>query len=186
MRLCTAEGGGPFQRFKVGPSGELTLSDHDDAALALQAQPKAICVLRTAVPLPQRCTANITDPLNDGRNGQCAPGIVSGIKNLGSLSGTQPSQARQGVANTLKMSSRDTNLTIRIYIDRTMAEVYWQGGRTTQTLQVPDFAFPQPSPVASMGVASSVSVELISAQVWAVEDMWVSPEEVLATPFDGL
>ena len=76
-------------------------------------------------------------------------------------------------------------LQLRVFVDNTFLEAYWQGGRvamtktiTTPTVQAGMRVFATTSSTAS----STVPVTANSVQAWHVDSIWVTPEQVLATP----
>merc|ERR1712187_190600 len=80
----------------------------------------------------------------------------------------------------LKVLDTDDRIDVRLFIDNTFAEVYFQGGRVAMTVNTP------PSVDADITVASSVSGVAVEASAWGVSSIWVTPEEVLRTPrLDG-
>ena len=88
--------------------------------------------------------------------------------------------ARAG--DSLKLSPSDKTLDVRIFVDNVMSEAYFMGGRVAMT--VPSF-MPKNLPAAGPGMSVSANragASLVSATAWAVESIWVSKEEVLATP----
>jgi sucrose-6-phosphate hydrolase SacC (GH32 family) len=125
----------------------------------------ATCTKRTGAPVPVRSSV---------------PGIVSG------LSGTHMARGdalrrRQGVENVLRMSPRDTNVTLRVFVDGNIAEVFWQWGRVAQTVPVQTYLAPVVPAAAAAAVVSDgrSDVVVLRASVFAVGGAWVSPEEVL-------
>jgi len=86
-----------------------------------------------------------------------------------------------GKTDTLKLLGSDEDINMRVFVDQTFSEVYWMGGRVAMTVTT------QPSNVADVTVgADKAGVTLASATAWQVGSIWVTPEEVLATPrLDG-
>lgn len=85
-----------------------------------------------------------------------------------------------GVADTLKLLESDKTIDVRLYVDNTFAEVYYQGGRVSMTVNTPA------SDDADVEVSSSAGGVTATATAWSVSSIWVSPEEVLRTPrLDG-
>eukprot|EP00463_Aulacantha_scolymantha_P005766 TRINITY_DN715_c0_g2_i2.p1 TRINITY_DN715_c0_g2~~TRINITY_DN715_c0_g2_i2.p1 ORF type:complete len:169 (-),score=25.68 TRINITY_DN715_c0_g2_i2:246-752(-) len=105
-----------------------------------------------------------------------ASGMTSGVKNP-----DDPKwPTNGGTVDTLKMSPNDKSITIRVYVDITFSEAFWQNGRVAMTKVTPA------TKEASMAVSSTKDITLNYAKAWQVGSIWVSPEEVLRTPrLDG-
>jgi len=85
-----------------------------------------------------------------------------------------------GTVDTLKLSPNDKTISIRVYVDNTFSEAYWQNGRVAMTITTPA------TPQASMSVKSTAAVTMASAKAYKVNSIWVTPEKVLTTPrLDG-
>jgi len=85
-----------------------------------------------------------------------------------------------GVSDTLNLLDSDQTIDIRLYIDNTFAEVYYQGGRIAMTVNTP------PTDDADVQLRSTVPGITATATAWSVSSIWVTPEEVLRTPrLDG-
>jgi len=85
-----------------------------------------------------------------------------------------------GVHDTLQLLDSDKSIDMRIFVDNTFAEVYFQGGRVAMTVNTPA------SDDADITVSSSISQVSAKAKSWSVSSIWVTPEEVLRTPrLDG-
>jgi sucrose-6-phosphate hydrolase SacC (GH32 family) len=85
-----------------------------------------------------------------------------------------------GVFDTLKLLDSDKTIDVRLYVDNTFAEVYFQGGRVAMTVNTP------PSDDADVTLSSSTDGVTATATAWSVSSIWVTPEEVLRTPrLDG-
>lgn len=86
----------------------------------------------------------------------------------------------------LRLLPQDTEITIRVFTDRTLVEAYWMDGRVAMTSATKPGESRAGLP--QIEVFSSVDgVELGSATVWEMQSIWVSKEEVLAAPrVDGL
>lgn len=64
---------------------------------------------------------------------------------------------RQGVLNNLRMLPTDTTISLRIFVDGTIAEVYWQDGRVAQTVQIETYlhdAPPASSPASAVAIVA--------------------------------
>jgi len=80
------------------------------------------------------------------------------------------------VTDALKLSPNDKTLTIRVYVDATFSEAYWQGGRVAMTVDTPA------TTESNMAVYTSGRVTLLNAKAYSVQSIWVSEEEVRAAP----
>merc|ERR1712046_538331 len=68
-----------------------------------------------------------------------------------------------GANDTLKMLSTDETIDMRLFVDNTITEVYWMGGRVAMTSAV------SATQAAGMSLsASGKGVTLASAQAWRV------------------
>jgi sucrose-6-phosphate hydrolase SacC (GH32 family) len=127
------------------------------------------CCLKSGLPIPSRTNESATGP------------IVSGIMHP-ELINTCPEGANTSACrptDELKLSPTDTSITVRVFVDQTFAEAYFQNGRSVLTVSV------EPSVVASVALAvtpGSSSVVAQSGWVWAVKGIWASAEQVKATP----
>jgi sucrose-6-phosphate hydrolase SacC (GH32 family) len=126
----------------------------------------ATCTKRTGAPVPIRSSV---------------AGIVSGLSSH--MPQREAMHHRQGVVNQLRMSPRDQNITLRIFVDGNIAEIFWQNGRVAQTVSVETYLTPTVPPAAASAVVScghaSSGVVVLGASVFAVGSAWVSPEEVM-------
>ena len=88
-------------------------------------------------------------------------------------------QASKAVLSSFKpheamaLSPGDASLSLRLFIDHTIAEAYWQGGRVV--LSVPLAT----SPESAVELSASVPAVVLGASAWRVAPIWVSPEAVL-------
>ena len=80
-----------------------------------------------------------------------------------------------GTTDTLRLiAGRDRSVTIRVFVDRTIAECFWQSGRVAMTVPL------APTGQSSIVLAAAVStVTLQDAAAWMVRSIWVTPQEVL-------
>ena len=83
----------------------------------------------------------------------------------------------------LLLSPTEETITVRVFVDQTFAEAYFQNGRSVLTVSV------VPSAVASVALAviqeedsGGGNVVAESARVWSVKGIWASVEQVEATP----
>jgi hypothetical protein len=111
----------------------------------------------------------------------------------------QPLRAAQRSDNTtgghpnlptaaLRLLPTDEELTVRVFTDRTLVEAYWMDGRVAMTYPVPCGNKDDPQArcdetAGEMAVGSTAAGSaLLSARAWVMKSIWVSKEEVLATP----
>ena len=155
----------PLQLWQISPTGVISLASNKE--LAMQALPTAMCTRRTGAPVPIKSSQ---------------VGIVSGL-NSKHISSKAALAHRQGVPNNLVMLPSDTTISLRIFVDGTIAEVYWMDGRVAQTVQIKTYlhnAPPASSPASAVAiVADGLSVTVANASVHAMGSAWVSTEEVL-------
>ncbi len=79
--------------------------------------------------------------------------------------------------DVVSMTDEDEEVTIRVFQDTVMAEVYFMGGRVAMTEQV------TPGDNWDVSVATTdAPVTIKSATVWQMGSIWTTPEEVLRTP----
>lgn len=82
--------------------------------------------------------------------------------------------------DTLQLTSRDTDITLRAFVDNNVAECYWgpQGeeNRVAMMIDAP------PTAEASVSLVSDGRVSVTALSAWQVQSIWVSNEEMLATP----
>ena len=93
--------------------------------------------------------------------------FTSGVKNPG---GPMPAP---GTSTELQLSPNDKSISLSVYVDNTFSEAFWQGGRVAMTVVTPA------SKQASVAAFSTKDATVSMAQVFAVNSIWVSPEEVL-------
>merc|ERR1712093_965536 len=85
-----------------------------------------------------------------------------------------------GKSDTLKLLDSDKTIDMRLYVDNTFAEVYYQGGRVAMTVNTPA------ADDAGVFLSSSVDGITATSTAWSVSSIWVTPENVLRTPrLDG-
>ena len=87
--------------------------------------------------------------------------------------------------DTLRLLPGDRELTLRVFVDRQVVEAYWMDGRVAMTSQIR----PQPPAVPGtpqVGVfahsSAGAAVKVVEAAVWELQSIWVTKEQVLATP----
>ena len=89
----------------------------------------------------------------------------------------------RGVSDTLTLLPSDYTLELAVYLDNTILEVYWQGGRVAMTVGL------RPGPNTGMdlfcfskqldaGVTTGVTVK--AAEAWRMGSIWTTPERILA------
>jgi len=95
---------------------------------------------------------------------------------------TVPPGLRGSRDDTLYLLPDDDELTLRVFVDRNIVEAYWMDGRVAMTSMVrPAFAV-EGAPQVSLFSNSNVDAQVLEATVWEMESIWVTKEEVLATP----
>ena len=82
-----------------------------------------------------------------------------------------------GCAGCLQLLPTDSTLELRLFVDQTLAESYYQGGRVAYTSAVESIDL-----TAAAVVSSNTSVFVLNATAWEMKDHWISEEELLATP----
>merc|ERR1711907_843698 len=84
-----------------------------------------------------------------------------------------------GKTQSLKLLARDDTLDVQLYVDNTFTEAFWMGGRVAMTSVTKQSSALE----ADVTVSANVSgVKLVSAKVWEVESIWVTPEQVKNMP----
>ena len=79
--------------------------------------------------------------------------------------------------DTVDILDTDTEITMRIFFDNNVAEVYFMGGRVAMTVEIPN----RPSDY-TVKVMASPTAELINATSWQMGSIHVDQHTVLATP----
>ena len=82
--------------------------------------------------------------------------------------------------DTLQLTARDENITLRAFIDNNVAECYW--GPQGEENRVAIMVHAPPTAEASVSLVGDESVTVTALSAWQVQSIWVSNEEVLATP----
>merc|ERR1719293_360251 len=62
----------------------------------------------------------------------------------------------------------DRTLSLQVFVDETVSEIYWQGGRLVMSAVTP------PSDEGLMAVTSSTHISMESARAWVVKSPFVS------------
>ena len=87
-------------------------------------------------------------------------------------------------SDTLKLLPGEERLTLRVFTDRTVVEAYFNDGRVAITSGV-NAAMVQAGSPQIVAYATAAGA-LASAEAWRMGSIWVSKEQVLATPrLDG-
>ena len=123
------------------------------------------CCLKSGLPIPTRANGHIV-------SGIMYPELINSCPEGANTSACRPT-------DELKLSPAETSIAIRVFVDQTFAEAYFQNGRSVLTVSV------EPSVVASVALAvtaGSNSVVAESARAWSVKGIWASAEQVKATP----
>lgn len=103
------------------------------------------------------------------------PSCTSGVR--------KPRPAPGGKSDTLRMLASDTSIEVRVFVDTTFIEAYWMDGRVAMTSKL---AGTPKEAGMSVFNAAGAAVTVQSVQVWRVNSIYVSPEDVLRTPrMDG-
>ena len=97
-----------------------------------------------------------------------------------------------GKRGQLWLLTNETELTVEVFTDISVVEVYWQGGRSVTTgsgagPNKPGTHTPLPLPSGTVrggiSVYNNVSATLqVQADIWTMGSIWATKEEVLATP----
>jgi hypothetical protein len=90
----------------------------------------------------------------------------------------QPAPAGGSFTDTLSLLPSDKTLELRIFVDNTFLEAYFMDGRVAMTATLRGS-----SPEAGVALfADNATVTAASVHVWHVNSIWVSPDDVVATP----
>ena len=87
--------------------------------------------------------------------------------------------------DVLQLLPTDEELTLRVFTDSHVLEMYWMDGRVAMVVPLKG---PKPPAKPCVGSACAVAVfssgdaELASATAWAMRSIWVAPGQVLAAP----
>jgi len=137
----------------------------------------ASCCLKAGIPATKKkstCTSGVKDPTTSGGGG--TQFYVDYVPNADAVN----VGVEGGVSDNLKLSTSDKTIDMRLFVDNTFTEVYWMGGRVAMTTTTPV------TKAADMTVsADKDGVTLASAMAWKVGSIWVTPEDVVATPRTG-
>ena len=95
----------------------------------------------------------------------------------------QQQEGRQGKglfepSDTLTLLTSDKEITVRIFLDGTVGEVYWMGGRVAMTVPIAD----QTQGSVSISASGSTGTRLLNATAWGMGNIMTSTEAVLSTP----
>ena len=85
-----------------------------------------------------------------------------------------------GCTGCLRLLPTEDTLELRLFVDQTVAESYYQGGRVAYTSSVRSL-----DPAADAFLSSNTSIVVMNATLWEMGDQWISEEELLATPRVG-
>ena len=86
--------------------------------------------------------------------------------------------------STLRVGANEDTASLRVFVDANFAEGYWNDGRVAMTVGCTPPHF-ENCDTAAAGVslfAASAAVDVVSVTAWAVDTIWVSPDDVLNTP----
>ena len=126
--------------------------DQEDKCKAWTLVPGLKCCLKGRVPRYKKDKGTST--------------YTSGVKTPGDV-------PAPGTSTDLKLSPNDASISLSVYVDNTFSEAFWQGGRVAMTVVTPA------SEQAGVAAFSTTDATVTSAEVFAVNSIWVSPEEVL-------
>jgi hypothetical protein len=79
--------------------------------------------------------------------------------------------------DTLQLTERDTAITLRAFVDNNLAECYWQDNRVAMMVHTP-----ATTQAAAALVSTAEAVAVTDMVAWQVGSIWISTEELLATP----
>ena len=79
-----------------------------------------------------------------------------------------------GCNGCLQLLPTDRTLELRLFVDQTMAESYYQGGRVAYTSVVRSIDVG-----AMASVSSNTSIWVINATAWEMRDHWITEDEIL-------
>jgi len=136
----------------------------------------ASCCLKGGIPAVKvrgTCTSGVKDPTTSGGGGTQfyvdyvpdADTVTVGVVG--------------GASDKLKLSKSDRTIDMRLFVDNTFTEAYWMGGRVAMTTTTPV------TTAADMRVSADKDGVTASATAWKVGSIWVTPENVVATPRTG-
>lgn len=133
----------------------------------------ASCCLKSGIPAVKdrdTCTSGVKDPTTSGAGTKFYVDYVPDAD-------TVTVGVDGGVSDQLKLSPSDTTIDMRLFVDNTFTEAYWMGGRVAMTTTT------RASKAAGMSVsADKAGITLAHAKAWKVGSIWVTPEDVIATP----
>lgn len=81
----------------------------------------------------------------------------------------------------LQLLPTDDSIELRIFVDRQVVEAYWNDGRVAMTIATAGLKSDPNAPQAQ-AYTTAAGVEMVSAKAYVMKSIWVTPEEVLATP----
>ena len=77
-----------------------------------------------------------------------------------------------GTSDELPLLPDDKELILRVFLDGTVAEAYWMGGRVAMTVDT--------KPTDAVSIAASAAATLTEATVFAMQDIHTTVDDVLA------
>ena len=83
----------------------------------------------------------------------------------------QAAKSRQW--QSMAISPRDSSLTLRLFVDHTLSEAYWQGGRAVMSVPVATTS----EAVIELGATAAATLRTLHA--WRIGAIWVGTDEVL-------
>ena len=82
-----------------------------------------------------------------------------------------------GCKGCLRLLPTDDTLELRLFVDQTVAESYYQGGRVAYTSSVRSVDLR-----ADAFISSDTDIVVLNATAWEMGNQWISEVELLATP----
>ena len=90
-------------------------------------------------------------------------------------SGNTFAGAPKVIKDKLPLLAEDSTIDVRVFVDGTVGEAYFMGGRVA-------FTFELGKTSAFAGIVSSAAGSLSSASAWGMNNIWTTTDDVLATP----
>ena len=94
---------------------------------------------------------------------------------IGGSSSNTFAGAPKTIKDKLPLLAEDSTIDVRMFVDGTVGEAYFMGGRVA-------FTFELGKTSAFAGIVSSAAGSLSSASAWGMNNIWTTTDEILATP----
>ena len=133
----------------------------------------------------------------DGHLSACSTGVFVGL-NFTAPTAAQRAAGKYNVTTTVNgkdgqlwLLTNETEVTVEVFTDISVVEVYWQGGRSVTTgsaaINEPHKHTPLPLPPGTvrggMAICNNASASIDAhASVWTMGSIWATKAEVEATP----